>query len=199
MPGPEAGSVDNTRDVLRRTTNRAGAQAQTDHIATADDRMVQRRVDSWVTWHRRACPERDKPLAVRIDPAGFRSAVSRRASGLQRALDAGPLGGLHDSSLDVGARLVDGQPDRISHNANLGAMHQLSAVVAGIYRWMGNRVFLRIACFRFMPEVRWTNAGVNRSRFGIGMIGDRSGVFGPSGAHCRRAEQYKMCNEQARQ
>lgn len=37
MPGPKVSSVDDTRDVLRRTANDAGAQSRTDQIATADN------------------------------------------------------------------------------------------------------------------------------------------------------------------
>lgn len=91
MPGPEAGSVDDTRKILRRTAERAGPRSRMDHIATADDRMVHRRVESWVARRGPACPERDKPLAVRIGAASFRSAVSRGACILQRAVDVGPL------------------------------------------------------------------------------------------------------------
>ena len=105
------------------TTNRAGAQALADHIATADDPMVHRRVDSWVARRDPACAERDKALAVRIDPTRFPSAVSRGACILQRAVDVGPFWGLHLSSLGVSARMMDVLRNRISYNANLAAAH----------------------------------------------------------------------------
>lgn len=77
-----------------------------------------------------ACSERDKTLAVRIDAAQLRS-VSRRTSVFPRTVDAGRFGGLHGRSFDVGARLLDGLPNRISRNANVDATLK-DAVVAGI-------------------------------------------------------------------
>lgn len=128
MPGPKAGSVDDTRKILRRPPDDAGAQSGTNHVAAVDDRMVHRRVGSQVVLRRAACAERDKRLVVRIDSTSFRSGVSRRTSGLRRAIDAGPIDGLRVLSLDIGAPRMDGLPNRISYNTNLAATYPGSAV-----------------------------------------------------------------------
>ena len=93
--------------------------------------MVYCRVDSWVVRRDPACPKRNKPLVVRIDPTRFPSAVSCRACIFRRAIDVGPFWGLHLGSLDVRALLMDVLPNRISYQTNLGATYQGSAV-AGI-------------------------------------------------------------------
>ena len=90
--------------------------------------MVHRRVDSWLAQRDPTCPERNKRLVVRIDSTSFRFGVSRRTSDLRRPIDASPIDGLRDFSLDIGAPRMDGLPNRISYNTNLAATHPGSAV-----------------------------------------------------------------------
>ncbi len=132
MPGPEVGSVDDTRKILRRTADDAGAGTRTDHIATVDDRMVYRRIGSRVVPRDPARPERDKRRALRIDPIRFRPAASCPASALCHAADTTPLT-LHVGCFVVRDRPLDGLPNRISHNASLGAASK-DSVAAGISR-----------------------------------------------------------------
>jgi hypothetical protein len=133
MPGPEVGSVDATRKILRRTADYAGTQSWTDHIATTDDRTVYRRVDWWVVQSDPTCPERDKSLTMEISAGDFHSAISRRTCALRRTANNRTLEALYVGSPAIGAHLTDdGQPDRISHNAIRGGARPDSVTVVGI-------------------------------------------------------------------